>query len=257
MLTLTTDWEQKDYYFAVFKAFLHSKLPDLNIIEISENIEKFNKLQAAFLLKNSYPFFPKGTVHVVSVWNNTSSQSKVVIASAKNQFFIGPDNGIIYQVLEDIQADFFYLKEAFASTFPALEIYAPIAVHLLNKKPLEQIANPTSKIQKMIPFIPMIEENIIKGQIIYIDSFGNAITNISFNLFNEQRQKRVFTIFPGTEYYKITQISESYSDVPGGELVAVFNTLGYLELAINEGSLANLVNNIEINTVIKIEFYDN
>jgi len=255
ILTLTTDWQNSDYYEAVLKAYLLSELPELKILDIAHQIEKFNKHQAAFILKNSFHYFPKNTIHIVSVWSDVSEEKAPIIARLGSQYFICADNGILHYALNETNAEFFRLRKSMNTNFPALELFAPIAVHLINQLQLEKIAEPTKKISRLVPYLPLFEENEIKRQVIYIDSFGNVITNITQELFNDIGKGRNFTIFPGTNYYLIKNISKTYAEIEGGELLALFNSHMYLEIAINQGNVSELIK-IGLNSIIKIQFHD-
>ena len=108
---------------------------------------------------------------------------------------------------------------------------------------------------KQIPILPTIDETTINGSVVYIDSFRNAITNISRELFDQIRKGRPFDIFIQSNYYKINRLNKNYHDSSTGELLALFNSLGLLEIAINSGNAADLLN-LSINSVVRIKFYD-
>ncbi len=253
MLTLITDWQNQDHYLAVLKARFLSEQPDLNIISLSHNILKFNKLEAALILRNVLDYFPENTIHLISVASVVDAEHKPIIVKAAGQYFISADNGILHYALNDFPNEFYSLNEFSETSFPALTIFAPIALHLLQKKSLNLIAKKTINYQHLTPFLPFYDEYQITGQVLYIDSFGNAITNISKALFDEISAGREFAILPGTGYYKIRQIFAGYWHVEGGEMLALFNSQNLLELAINQGNITELIN-LEINSTIKIQF---
>ncbi|MCK5536276.1 MAG: SAM-dependent chlorinase/fluorinase [Bacteroidales bacterium] len=256
IITLTTDWQNKDFYAAVVKAKLLSHTQSLQIIDISHTVPHFNILNATFIIEHTYKYFPNGTIHLISVESEQTKSNKHVIVKAFGQYFIGADNGLFFMLFNKIKHEIFKIKNKTVSTFVMADIFVPAALHLIDLKNIDEIAETTDKLNSMYPLLANYMDSTIEGQVIYIDSFGNAITNISKELFENHQKNRKFKILPGTNYYKIKTISKNYNSIEPGEILGLFNSQNLLELAINKGNITELIN-LKIYTTIRIIFYDN
>lgn len=252
IITLTTDWNKDDYYTGVLKAKLLSELSDVSVIELSNQVQSFNVMHAAFLLKSSIKHFPENTVHIIGVNSNSDEAHGYVICKINQQYFLSGNNGIFTLLSNDkIQA---LVKLPYKkTTFPEFDILAEAAIKLINGTELDEIGTKIDTIYRLIPLMATFEQNIISGRVLYIDSYQNIVTNIDRELFEKIGKGRKFELYVQSFRNKITQISTSYHDVSEGELVALFNSVDYLEIAINKGNLAELLN-LTINSSIRIRF---
>lgn len=243
IITLTSDWGLSDYYLPVVKGAIYSALPNVNIVDITHNVEHFNIKSAAFVIKNCYKNFPKGTIHIVAIDTEESSDNPHVVVKANGHYFVGTDNSIfslivaedayeavIIDVIQD--TDFF--------TFSTRDRFVKVAVMLHNGAQLSDIGKPY-EIKEMIEFHPSYDENSIHGLVYYIDTYENLITNISRELFEKVSAGRVFTIKFCASIYRIDKIAKGYQDEEESNLVALFGTHGFLEIAINKGKAASLL----------------
>lgn len=256
IITLTTDWKQNDYYVGALKGKLISNCPGATIIDISHQIQTFNILQASFVLKNSYKQFPEGSIHIVGV-NSDTKNNRQLLVLADNHYFIGADNGLFSLVFDKKPERIILIDDNIGpyTTFNALSLFSSIAVHVANGKPVESLGTLIAGYKQHVPIRPAIDSSVINGSVIYIDSYANAITNISRELFQRVGKERPFEIYVQSNYYKINQLSKSYTDVPVGELLAIFNSVGLLEVAIHNGNASELLN-LGINSSIRVKFYD-
>jgi S-adenosylmethionine hydrolase len=239
IITLTTDWNKGDYYIAAVKGALLAKVPNAQVIDLSHEIRKFQSAHAALLLKSSFRFFPDNTIHIIGVNTESTEEQPFVVCKIENQFFLGTDNGQFSLISErkpeliiKVEPEKFNLQY---QTFPVLHLY----INVVEK----------------IEFQPAIDDNSINGRIIYIDSYGNGFTNISRDLFERVGKERKFEIWVKTRKNKIEKISTSYNQVSGGDLIAIFNSLQLLEIAINQGNAADLLDlkDSETNVIIKFK----
>ncbi len=258
IITLTTDWKSNDFYLGAVKGCIFNSYAEAQIVDINHQISSFNTAQAAFILKNSFGFFPKGTVHIIDVNSETSDQVSYIALQYLDHFFIGTDNGCFGLICKDtietiVRIEKFSDKEC--RTFPALHVFAPAAVHLAKGNKLSELGTPLSDINRQTPLRATIDESVIVGSVIYIDSYQNAITNISKELFDRIGRGRRFEIFVQSNHYKITKINSTYNETSSGELLALFNSADLLEIAINKGNIAELLN-LSINSNIRIKFFD-
>lgn len=255
IITLTTDLGDKDFYAAALKGSLLSLLPTVNIVDITHNISAFNIPQAAFVLKNAFPYFPKGSVHLIGIDSVYSEQTQYLAVKYKGHFFIGSDNGIFSllfngepeEIVElNIMQDLKFLH------FPLTDIFAKAACHLANHGDLKEIGIPVDSLKQKMNLHPVIEKDVIKGSVIYIDSFQNVITNISKELFTKVQQNRGFTL-----YFKrnetISHLSWHYNEVPEGEKLCLFGISNHLEIAINKGKASGLLG-LQMGDIVRIEF---
>lgn len=252
IITLTSDWIISDFYVGAVKGRLLSKCKDLTIIDISHTISPFNTAQTAFILRNAYPAFPEGTIHLIFVNTESSDENPFLAVQANGHIFIGTDNGIFSLIIGD-SFDKIVKLSSDDITDSAIGIFTSVACRLANGALLEELGEPVSSFKQRIPLSPAIENLTLTGSVIYIDSFENVITNITKETFEKVGQNRSFEIYIQSKHYKITVISKKYNEVPVGELVAIFNSVGLLEIAINNGNIAPLLN-LEINSTIRVEF---
>lgn len=257
VITLTTDLGYKDFYQAALKGALYSLLPSVNIVDITHSVSAFNILQAAFIVKNAFHYFPKGTVHLIGIDSVFSEKRKYLAVKYMDHYFIGSDNGIFSLIFDgnkpqeiwelNIMQDLRFLH------FPLTDIFAKAAAHLAAGKRIKDIGVRIPHIEERTYFQPTIEKDLIKGTVIYIDAYQNVITNISKDLFSSIQQGRNFELnFRRNE--KITRLSWHYNDVEEGEKLCLFGISNYLEIAINKGKAAGLLG-LQINDFVRVEFF--
>jgi hypothetical protein len=242
LLTLTTDISEKDFLVGAIKGQLLRYQPDLNIIDITHSLTAFNYPQAAYVCRNAIKNFPIGTYHLMLI-NIFDEDPEYMLLAEHNGHFIGcADNGLLTMILEEHPQKVVGLeldKNIQKSSLFFTNVFAKALHELQNGKTIEEVGNSNIKIREKNPLKPLVGDNWIEGQIIYIDNFENVIVNISKIEFEEQRKGRNFSIiFKRDEV--IDKLSNNYSDVPKSDKLAFFNSAGYLEIAINNGNAAGL-----------------
>jgi S-adenosylmethionine hydrolase len=256
---MTTDWGLRDHYLAAFKGEMLSLIPGINLIDISHDIEKFNTMQAAFVIQNCYYKFPPGSIHFIGISSNENcnAEKPYLIIRSKDQYLIGEDNGIFALILGNTE------KEIVRLSLKGLDDRN--VIHKTLTKTLKQLAegtdfndlgNKESHIEESYFAQPMSDLNVIRGTVMYIDTFGNAIVNIRKEIFEKVGQCRKFVIHLRKSSYDVTKISNSYEDVEVGEILALFNQDGLLEIALNKESASKLLG-LKIMETIRVEFDDN
>ena len=258
ILTLTTDWGLRDHYLASFKGEILSRLPTLQIIDISHEVEKFNTMQAAYIIQNSFQKFPKGTIHYIGLTGNEncSLTNPFVIIQVNGHYLIGEDNGIFTLIIGRNEKEIFRLPiEGNASKKDhRLELIETIK-KLAEGTPLNKLGKEETIIQESYFAQPTVDAQTIRGTIIFIDTFGNAIVNITKDLFDKEKRERKFLIQLRKSDYDVPKISLTYEDAVVGEILALFNQDGFLEIALNKGSASKLLG-LKLMDPIRIEFYD-
>jgi len=243
IITLTTDLGDKDIYQAALKGSILKLLPDVNIVDITHSVAAFNVQQAAFILKNSFYYFPEQTVHLIGIDTVYNSDTKYLAVKYKNHYFVGSDNGI-FSLMFDSEPDEIVeiniMQDLKFLHFPLADIFVKAACHLAGGGKLSEIGLPIAGMEKKMNLQPIVEKNLIKGAVIYIDSFQNVITNITKEFFNKVQQGRRFTLsFKRNE--TITHLSWHYNEVPEGEKLCLFGISDHLEIAINKGNASGLL----------------
>ena len=243
IITLTSDWGDKDYYSAAVKGSIYRQIPDVLIVDITHKIRAFEIAQAAYVLKNAFPNFPDGTIHIIGVNSEESIDEPHTVAYFQKQYFIGTDNGIFSLLFEGkspekvIELDILQETESF--TFSSRDRFVKAAVHLAGGGDLDELGKVRSELNQRISLKPIRDKNRIRGVIVYIDNYKNIITNISKKMLQALVKKRSFQIqVRGGE---INKISDSYGDVPAGTLVALYSANDTLEIAINQGPASALL----------------
>lgn len=253
IVTLTTDFGLQDHFVATLKGALYSLIPDVTIVDITHLVTSFDLQQGAYTLGHCWEVFPQGTIHIVCVGVAPSARYNHVAFSLAGQFFIGSNNGL-FSLMTDARPEFVaeICKAGMEpSAFPALDVYVPVATALASGKSLKEIGNEVAGLAELLRPRHFPEDDVIKGNVVYIDSHGNLVTDIRKHEFDRIGQGRAFAIqVIGDE---ITAISRRYSDVDDGDKVALFNSDDVLEIAINQGN-ANRLLNMRINTVVRIVF---
>ncbi len=256
IITLTSDWGTKDHYLASVKGAILKQVPEARIIDISHHIPPHNLTQAAFIIKNCYRDFPDGTVHIIGLSTEESEQSPHTLVVAHGQYFIGADNGIFSLIFDETPEkiiEISLMQDSEFFTFSSRDRFVKTAAHIIKGDELSKLGHERETLNEKFLFAPVVEHNVIKGMVIYVDNYRNVITNISRQKFKEVGKNRKFTItFRGEE---IHNICDSYSDVPVGEILALFGCNGHLEIAMNNGKAGSLLG-LNPDDPVRVEFHD-
>jgi S-adenosylmethionine hydrolase len=243
IITLTTDWNRDDYYLGATKGKILSECQDATIVDITHKVPPFNISQAAFIVRNTIEHYPKGTIHLIGVNIENDDDQSLVVVDYQEQYLVCCDNGILGLIMTNAQGRVWILdhneKE---STFPFLSVLVPAACSLAKGKEPGQLGKELKNFNKQVPIRATIDDSIITGSVIYIDSYQNAITNVSADLFKRIGKSRKFEILIQSNHYRVSKISKHYNDQPVGEIVVLFNSLKLLEVSINKGNAAELLN---------------
>lgn len=255
IITLTSDWGIKDHYVAAVKGSVYKILPGACVVDISHNIPAFDLNQAAFIVRNFYHDFPEGSIHILGINTEASIESPHTVVFHDGHYFIGADNGIFSLIFDElpekiIEIDIHQDTDYF--TFPTRDVFVKAACHLAAGKPVGELGREKSTVVKKMSFQPVIDGNLIKGKVIYVDNYENVFTNITEKFLKQHLKAKKMAITFRSAGYRITSLSKSYKDVVEGEMLALISTSGHLEIAINQGKASSLLG-LKIDQPVLIE----
>lgn len=244
IVTLTTDFGLRDPYVAEMKAAILSVCPKANIVDVTHEIAKFNMRMGAYILASAAPFFPKGTIHVAVVDPGVGTRRRPLLIQTQQGFFIGPDNGLLILAAEhpgitsvrEITNPKLMLKRV-SSTFHGRDIFAPAAAHLANGVPPDEFGPQVTDLVKPDFTKVMLKGNVLVGEILHVDDFGNVITNIGEKETARIRGADVVNVELPNQKLKL-RFCKTYGEVKPQEPLALIGSNNYLEIAINQGNAA-------------------
>lgn len=250
VITLTTEWKPDDIYNGIIKGKLSSLSPGTIIVENAGSIPVFNIARAAFIIRNTFSNYPEGSVHLICVHSEALKNQDYLVVRAKNHFFIGTDNGIFNLILNSEPEEAVKIEKS--DLHNELDVFAWTASRLIAGASLSDLGKTVKAITERVPLRATIDKDVIIGSVIFIDSYGNAISNITREVFSRVFENRNFRILIQSNKNYTDKISERYSDVPVGEMLAKFNQLDLLEIAINGANVSELLS-IETGSVLRID----
>lgn len=244
IITLTTDFGYNDSHVASIKGAIYSQLPEVTLVDISHDIEPFNLLQAAYVLGTCFQSFPKKTVHIVGVDALYYEDTKPLAVEVDDHYFICNDNGIISLITSEIAPSEIVeitINKYEKSQYLIRDLFIPVACYLANGGKLNVIGQKRTNIKELVSLRPTEkqEDNTLIGMIIFVDNYGNVITNIREKQFYSFGKKRNFTIY--ARNHKFDKIFENYTDIVTdfsqeisfhGNKLAIFNSAGNLQISL-------------------------
>lgn len=270
IITITTDLGYRDSYLAMVKGVLYSKLPQVNIVDLACDITKHNHKDGVFILRNALPFFPENTIHLFaiklmgdkkSMLSRDIDNTRYLMTKYKNQYIICPDNGVFHSLDKEFNETVYqlYFDNISQHVFYLRDIFTEVAVKMIHQVPLTEFCTPVEDYCKIYSTECYATPSNLQGQVLYIDDFGNLITNITKHDFEKHVGNKKFSIsLPGGT---IDKINNTYDDVKVGDLVCFFNSSNYLEIALQgdeAGKITlnrNMFEKYKIDKII-IDIYD-
>ncbi|MEZ0004665.1 S-adenosylmethionine hydrolase [Flavobacterium sp. 28YEA47A] len=245
IITLTTDFGYKDHFVGSLKGKIYSEYPEARIVDISHEIDLFNVSEASYMIGSSYPSFPKGTVHIIGVDSELHPETQHIAMLWNDQYFICADNGILSLLIQKIipqKIVSINIHDRLGINATAMDVFVTVACHLSRGGLLNVIGKEITKIKEVTELQAVVSQDnsSIKGYAIYIDHFGNVVTNISKQLFTKVGKGRKYEV--SFKNYKLRTILPNYSSIVNfeqnsikfyeGKELAIFNEAGFLEIAI-------------------------
>jgi S-adenosylmethionine hydrolase len=249
IITLTTDYGLKDHFVGALKGKILSEYPEAQVVDISHDIDPFNTNEASYIINAAYASFPSGTVHIIGVDAERHKENQHLAMQWNDHFFVCADNGTLGMLTEKILPQKIVsvnVHDRFPSEATDLDVFVKVACHIARGGQLNVIGKEVSDIKKPVELTPVVSANWLKGYAIYIDHFGNVVTNITRKIFTEAAKGRPFEIVLNEKMRgdkkNIRQIRQRYADAASvprfsikdyeGTKLAIFNEAGYLEIAL-------------------------
>lgn len=276
IITLTTDFGTKDYFVASLKGAILKELSDVTIVDISHQVSPYDLSEAAYIIRNSYDDFPKGTIHIIGVNSLSTPDQKPICTKINGHYFICGDNGILSLISQtEIPEEIFEITvhpEGIASLFPVRNCFVPVACHLARGGSPSLLGFKRNDYKQLNELKPIYrDDKFLVGNVIYIDHFGNVITNITRKYFEEISDNRPYKILLRQKDFSITDITEIYEhyhevvqdfskEVQAmGRTLCLFNSAGFLEVTLYKSNPevtngANQLMGLKKGDTITIEF---
>ena len=275
IITLTTDFGEKDYFAGAVKGAIYSELDDARIVDISHSVSPYHSIEAAYIIQNAYKNFPEGTIHIIGIDSELTPENSHIAVKLDGHYFICANNGIISLITKDFVPSEMVeitIHNRDSSNFTVLEVFVKVACHIARGGTLGIIGKVIEEIKSLTGIRPVVNtsQKQILGNVIYVDNYGNVVSNITQKLFESIGKGRDFVI--ETRGTRIHQIHNTYSEAINfnlekhkreeeGKKLAIFNSGGYLELAIYKsnpqtvGSASTLFG-LDYRDTIAINFVD-
>lgn len=273
IITLTTDFGEKDHFAGAVKGTIYSEMDDVKIVDISHSISPFHITEASYIIKNAYKCFPRGSIHIIGIDSELTPENKHLAVYLDGHYFICANNGILSLIASEIKPEKIVeinIHNTVETNFPVLDVFVRVACHLARGGTLEVIGKSIENLKYSKEVEPYVnaDKNQIVGHVTYIDNYGNVVTNINRKLFDNTGKGRNFVLNARTA--RFTEIYETYSDAinfklekekreEDGKKLAIFNSANYIELAIYKsnpstvGSASTLFG-LELRDTITVKF---
>jgi S-adenosylmethionine hydrolase len=244
IISLTTDFGLKDPYAAEMKAAILGICPNAAIVDITHEIERFNVRMGAYVLASVVQYFAKGTIHVAVVDPGVGTRRRPILIQTQRGFFIGPDNGLLILAAENQGISRIHeitnprlMLPRVSSTFHGRDVFAPAAAHLANGvHPAE--FGPEIRDAAKPEFTKLtLRKDVLVGEVLHVDNFGNIITNIGEKEITRIRMKDVVNVELSNKKLKL-KLCKAYGEAKPQELLALIGSHNYLEIALNQGNAA-------------------
>lgn len=246
IITLLTDFGLSDPFVGVMKGVILGINPEAHLIDLCHGVPSYDPVQAGFLLKTAYPYFPQGSIHLVVVDPGVGGPRRPIAALIDGHFFVGPDNGVfsylyapgkVSRVVE-ITASRYFLHPM-SATFHGRDIFAPVAAYLSRGIELESLGGPISDYVHLEVPMPKVQDDTLYGEVLVVDKFGNLITNIGAQDLDPFLRKGGLRVKVGGR--EIPGLSAFYAEVEEGGLGALIGSTGHLEVFVHRGSAKELL----------------
>lgn len=270
IVTITTDFGTQDGYVPAMKGTMLSIAPEVRLVDVTHEISPQDVMESAFVLQSAQPFFPPGTVHLVVVDPGVGTERRAIALRHEDSWYVGPDNGLFPLVLNGASPDAvveldnpdMWRTPSPSTTFHGRDIFAPAAAHLAAGRPLDALGSPADELETLRWAQPITDTQTVQGWVVHVDRFGNCVTNIRRDTLaqalDEENPPAVDALPPLEGYVGSTileAIHPTYGRVPDGDPLLLFGSTGFLEIAVNGGNAAEMLD-IRKGDSVKLSFQD-
>jgi len=247
IITLTTDFGTRDAYVAAMKGTMLAINPNARMVDISHEIQQGDVMEAALILRRSVPYFPPETVHLVVVDPGVGTGRRPVCMQRGRSVFVGPDNGVFPLLFGDASGDViveldrseYWRTDRPSNTFHGRDIFAPVAAHVASGVDVSKVGSPITGLTPLHWALPIADDEGIRGLVLHVDHFGNCITNVTAEQVEARRRGRRVRCYTGSTI--LEDLRSNYAMVAPGEPLLLYDSSGYLEIAVNGGNASDLL----------------
>ena len=250
LITLLTDFGYRDPYLASLKAEFFTINSSLNLVDISHDIDKYDIQQAAFVFNLVYRSFPSGTVHLLGV-EQAYTPCEYLIVRTEDAVFIAPDNGVLSLLKEFSPLQIIEITRKEENSFVMKNELVKIACGLAAGASLLDYGKEVEDYKKIFAPEIILKEDQIIGNVVFVDSYGNLLTNIHRDIIDVTRGEREIEIKVGREYLSV--ISKDYKVGKEARCIALYNNDGYLEIAMTAANASKLLG-VKYESIITVSF---
>jgi S-adenosylmethionine hydrolase len=238
VVTLTTDFGLSDPFVGIMKGVIAGRAPGATVVDVTHGIPPQDVTAGALVLRHAVPYFPAGSIHVAVVDPAVGTSRRPLCVETTRAVFVGPDNGLLslaapreeIRRVVHLNENRFFLSPR-SHTFDGRDVFAPVAAALASGTAAAALGVELPDLERLAVASPVAEGTRFRGQVIYVDHFGNLVTNVSEELLAGRTCREV-----AVGRARIERVASSYAAVPTGEPVAVVNSWGLLEIAVRNGS---------------------
>ncbi len=250
IITLTTDFGLDNWFVGTMKGVIKSINPEADVVDIAHGVRKHSISEAAFVLRNSYNYFPPGAIHTVVVDPGVGSKRHAIVVKTRRYHFVAPDNGVLSYAIEGEEVETVvkieneeYLLAPISETFHGRDVFAPVSAYLSMGVQPEEFGHPLNEITRLTPSVPRrIGDREVVGHILCVDPFGNLISDVTAKLIEElsklSKASRFRILIRDRE---VVRICHTYSDGKENELISLIGSSGHLEISINRGRAGDVL----------------
>ncbi len=243
IIALLTDFGTRDPYAAAMKGVILSLQPDATLVDLTHEVPPQDIVAGAFILAEARPFFPPGTIYLAVVDPGVGTERRALAAQALECFWVGPDNGLFHLIFQESDPlDIVslenpgYFRATVSPTFQGRDLFAPVAAHLSRGTPLHDLG-PAVTDPAILPWPQtVITPEAVRGEIVYVDGFGNLLSNIKGQDLLAWGEGKSYLVILGS--LTLGGLVHTYGDVPPGQFLALIGSHGYLEIACSQGNAA-------------------
>jgi len=257
LIALITDFGEQDWYVGTMKGVIKNIAPEAEIIDVCHQVPAQSVVAGAFVLRNAYEFFPAGTVFCVVVDPGVGTRREAIVASDGKYFFVAPNNGVLALVAKEAKdwqvhriTRRKFLLPSVSATFQGRDVFAPVAAHLARSKEIAAFGPPLKRFVTLKGLQPRrVGRNVLVGKVLYIDTFGNLITNV-------RREELLRLGCTGAATIAVSGktlhgIHKTFGSVRRGQALAYWGSSGWLEIGVNHGNAAEVFQ-ARVGTVVEV-----